>query len=60
MKNFPPSAQVAWQSDDGKATYCMPMASVIHGFFYNKKIFAELGLTVPATEADFYAALDKI
>lgn len=60
MKNFPASAQVAWQSDDGKATYCMPMASVIHGFFYNKKIFAELGLTVPATEADFYAALDKI
>jgi raffinose/stachyose/melibiose transport system substrate-binding protein len=38
----------------------MPMASVIHGFFYNKKIFSELGLSVPATEADFYAALDKI
>jgi len=60
MKNFPASAQVAWQTDDGKSTYCMPMASVIHGFFYNKKIFAELGLGVPATEADFYATLDKI
>ncbi len=60
MKNFPASAQVAWQTDDGKSTYCMPMASVIHGFFYNKKIFAALGLGVPATEADFYAALDKI
>ncbi len=60
LKNFPESAQVAWQTDDGKSTYCMPMASVIHGFFYNKKIFAELGLKVPETETDFFGALDKI
>lgn len=60
LKNFPDSAQVAWQSDDGKDTYCVPMASVIHGFFYNKKVFAALGLTPPATEADFYATLEKI
>ncbi len=60
MKNFPASAKVAWQTDDGKSTYCMPMASVIHGFFYNKKIFADLGLKAPNTEAEFFAALDKI
>ena len=60
LANFPDSAQVAWQTDDGKDTYCMPMASVIHGFFYNKKIFGELGLKPPATEAEFFAALDKI
>jgi len=60
LANFPDSAKVAWQTDDGKATYCMPMASVIHGFFYNKKIFAELNLTPPTTEAEFFAALDKI
>lgn len=60
LKSFPDSAQVAWQTDDGKSTYCMPMASVIHGFFYNKKVFAELGLKVPETEADFFGALDKI
>lgn len=60
LKNFPASAQVAWQTDDAKSTYCLPMASVIHGFFYNKKIFAELGLSVPNTEAEFYAVLDKI
>ncbi|MGQ0708714.1 MAG: ABC transporter substrate-binding protein [Rhodoferax sp.] len=60
LKSFPDSAQVAWQTDDGKDTYCVPMASVIHGFFYNKKLFAELGLTPPATEAEFYAVLDKI
>ncbi|WP_374565346.1 ABC transporter substrate-binding protein [Ideonella sp.] len=60
LANFPDSAKVAWQTDDGKATYCMPMASVIHGFFYNKKIFAELNLKPPTTEAEFFAALDKI
>ncbi|PQA75852.1 ABC transporter substrate-binding protein [Rhodoferax sp. TS-BS-61-7] len=60
LKNFPESAQVAWQTDDGKDTYCVPMASVIHGFFYNKKVFVELGLAVPVTEADFFAAMDKI
>ena len=60
LKSFPESAQVAWQTDDGKSTYCMPMASVIHGFFYNKKVFADLGLKVPETEADFFGVMDKI
>lgn len=60
LANFPDSAKVAWQTDDGRDTYCMPMASVIHGFFYNKKLFAELGLTPPATEAEFFALLDKV
>jgi raffinose/stachyose/melibiose transport system substrate-binding protein len=60
LANFPDSAQVAWQTDDGRDTYCVPMASVIHGFFYNKKVFAELGLKAPATEAEFFATLDKI
>ena len=60
LNNFPDSAKVAWQTDDGKDTYCVPMASVIHGFFYNKKIFGELGLKPPVTEADFFADLDKI
>jgi raffinose/stachyose/melibiose transport system substrate-binding protein len=60
LKSFPESSQVAWQTDDGKATYCVPMASVIHGFFYNKKVFADLGLSVPVTEADFFAAMEKI
>ena len=36
------------------------MASVIHGFIYNKDAFDQLGIAVPATEAEFFAALDKI
>jgi raffinose/stachyose/melibiose transport system substrate-binding protein len=36
------------------------MASVIHGFIYNKDAFKELGIEPPATEDEFFAALDKI
>ncbi len=60
MENFSPVAKSAWQTDDGKASFCVPMASVIHGFIYNQEAFDKLGITPPATEAEFYAALDKI
>jgi raffinose/stachyose/melibiose transport system substrate-binding protein len=60
MENFSDVAKSAWQTDDGKATFCVPMASVIHGFIYNADAFEKLGITPPATEADFMAALDKI
>ena len=60
MANFSDVAKSAWQTDDGSATFCVPMASVIHGFIYNADAFAELGIEVPTTEAEFYAALDKI
>ena len=60
MENFSDVAKSAWQTDDGKATFCVPMASVIHGFIYNKEAFDKLGITPPATEAEFFAALDKI
>ena len=37
LKNFNDIAKAGWSTDDGKTTYCMPMASVIHGFLYNKE-----------------------
>ena len=60
MANFSDVAKSAWQTDDGAQTFCVPMASVIHGFIYNKTAFDELGLTPPKTEAEFFALLDKI
>jgi len=60
MANFSPVAKSAWQTDDAAATFCVPMASVIHGFIYNKDAFDALGLAVPTTEAEFFAALDTI
>lgn len=60
MDAFGPVARSGWSTDDGSTTFCVPMASVIHGFMYNKDIFAELGLEVPTTEDEFFAVLDKI
>ena len=60
MNNFSDVAKSAWQTDDGSASFCVPMASVIHGFIYNADAFAELGIDAPETEAEFFAALDKI
>jgi raffinose/stachyose/melibiose transport system substrate-binding protein len=60
MANFSPVAKSAWQTDDGSATFCVPMASVIHGFIYNADAFEALGLSVPTTNDEFYAVLDAI
>jgi len=60
MEHFPAVAKSAWQTDDGKTTFCLPMASVIHGFIYSKEAFEELGLSVPETEEAFFKLLDTI
>ncbi len=60
MGNFGDVAKSAWITDDGSDVFCVPMASVIHGFIYNKAIFDELGLAEPATVDEFFALLDTI
>jgi raffinose/stachyose/melibiose transport system substrate-binding protein len=60
IKNFSAEAKAGWSTDDGAVAFCVPIASVIHGFIYNKDIFAKLGVEVPKTEAEFFAVLDKI
>jgi raffinose/stachyose/melibiose transport system substrate-binding protein len=60
MGNFSAIAKVAWTTDDGKSTFCVPMAAVIHGFFYNKDAFKKLGIQAPATWDEFFADADKI
>ncbi|WP_283638886.1 ABC transporter substrate-binding protein [Marinovum algicola] len=60
MSNFSDVAKSGWSTDDGSATYCVPMASVIHGFIYNKDAFEELGLEEPETVDEFFAVVDAI
>jgi raffinose/stachyose/melibiose transport system substrate-binding protein len=60
MDNFTATAKTAWTTDDGKTTFCVPIAAVLHGFMYNKDVFAKLGIAPPATTDQFFAALNKI
>ena len=58
MSNFSDVAKSAWSTDDGSAIFCVPMASVIHGFIYNKDAFDEVGVTPPETVPEFFEVLD--
>jgi raffinose/stachyose/melibiose transport system substrate-binding protein len=60
MENFSSVAKSAWITDDGSDVFCVPMASVIHGFIYNADALNELGLSEPATEAEFFEMLEAI
>lgn len=60
LDNFGDVALSAWITDDGSEVFCVPMASVIHGFIYNTEIFTELGLSEPATEAEFLDLLQTV
>ncbi|MCF5902238.1 ABC transporter substrate-binding protein [Aeromonas veronii] len=60
MENFPSFAKAAWQTDSGAQTFCLPIASVIQGFYFNVDIFKTLGLRTPRTRADFFAVLEKV
>ena len=60
MENFSDVAKSAWQTDDGATTFCLPMASVIHGFIYNTEIFEELKLSVPKTIPEFMKVVEAI
>ncbi|NNG04982.1 MAG: carbohydrate ABC transporter substrate-binding protein [Inquilinus sp.] len=60
LENFSDVAKSAWVTDDGSTVFCLPMASVIHGFIYNKEAFEELGLSEPTTVSEFNAVLDAL
>ena len=58
LENFTDTAKAAWSTRG--ATYCVPVAAVLAGFYYNIDIFNELGLTVPTSAAEFISTLQAI
>lgn len=58
LANFTDTARAAWSWEG--STYCVPVAAVLAGFFYNVDIFNELGIAPPTSAADFIAVLQKI
>ncbi len=57
---FTAQARKPWTSDDGKSTYCVPVAQVIHGVFYNKALLQQLGAQAPTTVQEFLSLLERI
>lgn len=60
LENFSSVAKSAWITDDGSHVFCVPMASVIHGFIYNADAFTKLGLSEPLTNEEFLELLEII
>lgn len=60
MQYFEPGAMAAWQTAGGKEAFCMPVASVIHGFMYNKAIFRKYDLQAPRTVDEFFRVLEVL
>ena len=56
---FPDSAKAAWSGLDGTPS-CVPVASVLAGFYYNKAIFKELGLEIPETQDELISVLKAV
>jgi raffinose/stachyose/melibiose transport system substrate-binding protein len=60
LSHFGTLARTGWTTRDGATTYCMPVASVIEGFTYNKDAFNKLGLKPPETQDEFFQVLEAI
>ncbi len=58
-QSFDEFALSAWSTDSGDL-FGLPLASVIHGFIYNKNIFEELNLEIPKTTDAFLDVLKKV
>lgn len=59
LTSFDDNSLYPWTGADG-SSYCVPVAAVLAGFYYNKDIFAELKLDVPTTQAEFISTLKAI
>jgi raffinose/stachyose/melibiose transport system substrate-binding protein len=60
LLKFRNNGKVAWTTYFSDREFCMPMAAVMTGFFYNTTIFKELDLSPPQTEEEFFKVLEKI
>lgn len=60
LRKFRSHGKVAWTTYYADRVFCMPVAAVMTGFFYNASIFKELDLSPPQTEEEFFNTLEKI
>ncbi len=59
FENFTAQSLAPWQTYEGKS-FAVPFAAVSHAVYYNKDIFAQQGIEIPATFEDFLALCEKL
>lgn len=59
LSNYDDGAKAPWTSADGK-NFAQPFMAVSHGIYYNKDLFAKLGIAIPTTWAELLDAAKKI
>jgi raffinose/stachyose/melibiose transport system substrate-binding protein len=60
LRRFRSQSKLAWTTYYADRVFCMPVAAVMTGFFYNTRIFKELNLSPPQTQEELFAVLEKI
>jgi len=60
LRAFRAITKVAWSTEDTKSTYCLPLAAVTNGFFYDKRVFEELNLDIPESEEQLTILFESI
>lgn len=60
LRKFRSHGKVAWTTYYADRVFCMPVAAVMTGFFYNTAIFKDLDLSPPQTEEELFKTLEKI
>lgn len=60
LRLFRHHGKFAWTSYYAERVYCMPVASVMTGFFYNTAIFKELKLEPPKSEEALFKLLETV
>lgn len=59
LSQLPDAAKVVWENDQG-VSYGVPGSVCYGGFFYNKDIFDQCGVTAPTTWDEFLQACEAI
>lgn len=60
LRRFRSHSKIAWTTYYADRVFCVPVAAVMTGFFYNTRIFEELNIAPPQTEEALFEVLDTI
>jgi raffinose/stachyose/melibiose transport system substrate-binding protein len=60
LRRYRSHSKIAWTTYYADRVFCMPVAAVMTGFFYNTRIFKELNLVPPTTQEELFEVLQTI